>query len=373
MKVNKCFLKQHKKIYMLFIMTGFKLNNYELDLLKSRYPSFELSYESILHNKVSEKYNVFLAIPTGKKYIAWFSFYKDRNVLYLMELSKDKQIINAKIVDCNYNDKLCIGTIFYGVYLEENNIFIIEDIHYFKGIWLKQITFGEKLVYIQDILENFIIKTSNKMNFALPYISKYENKEPKINVPYNVHHIQYRSLNNIIPFLNTQANKIIETKSKPLIQQLYKPIKPDFKKPQYRLKTIFNVCADIQFDIYHLYIFGKNNTSLYYNIAYIPDYKTSVFMNSIFRIIKENKNLDFIEESDDEEEFENIKEDRFVDLQKTVQMECEFHFKFKKWIPKRIVKNQKVVHINQLQYNDNYKELDKKYVKNYHKSSYNKR
>ena len=40
----------------------------------------------------------------------------------------------------------------------------------------------------------------------------------------------------------------------------------------------------------------------YFDIAYIPDYKTSVFMNSLFRNIKENINLDYLEESDDEEE-----------------------------------------------------------------------
>ena len=71
-------------------------------------------------------------------------------------------------------------------------------------------------------------------------------------------------------------------------------------------------------------------------------------MNDIFRKIKENKNLDFIEESDDEEDFQDTKEDKYVDLQKIIQMECVFHSKFKRWIPKRIVRNQRIVHISQL-------------------------
>ena len=37
-------------------------------------------------------------------------------------------------------------------------------------------------------------------------------------------------------------------------------------------------------------------------------------MNSLFRIIKENKYLDALEESDDEDEFENINEDKYVFL-----------------------------------------------------------
>ena len=38
-------------------------------------------------------------------------------------------------------------------------------------------------------------------------------------------------------------------------------------------------------------------------------------MNTLFRDIKENRNLD-VEESDDEEEFENISLDKFVNLDK---------------------------------------------------------
>ena len=56
-------------------------------------------------------------------------------------------------------------------------------------------------------------------------------------------------------------------------------------------------------------------------------------MNNIFRIIKENKNLDYLEESDDEEEFENINLDKYVDLNKKYIMKCEYNFNFKKWIP----------------------------------------
>jgi hypothetical protein len=64
-------------------------------------------------------------------------------------------------------------------------------------------------------------------------------------------------------------------------------------------------------------------------------------MNSLFRIIKENKNLDALEESDDEDEFENINEDKFVFLNKKYNMRCEYSYRFKKWIPIDIT-NEKV-------------------------------
>jgi hypothetical protein len=44
-----------------------------------------------------------------------------------------------------------------------------------------------------------------------------------------------------------------------------------------------------------------------------------------------------IEDSDDESDFENIQENKYVDLEKEVLMECSFHYKFKKWMPFRIV------------------------------------
>ena len=47
-------------------------------------------------------------------------------------------------------------------------------------------------------------------------------------------------------------------------------------------------------------------------------------MNSLFRNIKENIDLDKLEESDDEDEFENISDDKYVDLNKSFKMKCIF-------------------------------------------------
>ena len=72
-------------------------------------------------------------------------------------------------------------------------------------------------------------------------------------------------------------------------------------------------------------------------------------MNRIFRKIRENDNLDYIEESDDEDDFQNIDESKYVDLEKSVLIECVFNNKFKRWTPMSVVdKSTKVVHINQL-------------------------
>ena len=71
-------------------------------------------------------------------------------------------------------------------------------------------------------------------------------------------------------------------------------------------------------------------------------------MNNIFRKIKENINLDALEESDDEEEFENMNEDKFVDLNICVKMECIFNKKFNKFVPIKIIENGKVCNKREL-------------------------
>jgi hypothetical protein len=53
--------------------------------------------------------------------------------------------------------------------------------------------------------------------------------------------------------------------------------------------------------------------------------------------------------SDDEDDFEDMREDKYVDLKKTLHMECIFHTKFKRWIPVRIVNpREKLVYIYKL-------------------------
>jgi hypothetical protein len=103
----------------------------------------------------------------------------------------------------------------------------------------------------------------------------------------------------------------------------------------------FKVTACINQDIYNLFIL-ENNKETFYDYALIDSYKTSVFMNSLFRSIKENQNLDLLEESDCEEEFENTNINKFVNLEKSHIIECIYNKKFKKWIPINLAINNKI-------------------------------
>ena len=321
-----------------------------------RFPKFELSYETISHKKVSsEKYQIALAIPQGKKYYAWFSFYENRNVCYLLELTREKKIGKITMQTIPSTMELSLGTIVYGTMVDSDfPVFVIEDIYFYKGICVKQFVFSQKL----GIIENMFMHTQKhrELSFALPSMWKYDESDadlPKTiaeTCGYVIHHIQYRSLCDILPYVNLSAKQKPDVKPAILLQNTLRVTqKFDYSKPQYKYPTVFEMKADVQFDIYHLFAYGPNSSRIYCGVAGIPTYKSSVFMNAMFRNIRENKNLDYIEESDDEDDFENVDFSKYVNTEKTVIMECGFNTKFKKWIPMKIAQPKSpIVHISKL-------------------------
>ena len=377
-----------------------ELSQEDFDNIMDRYPSFELSYETIAHKKVSPSYNICLAIPHGRKYLLWYTFYGTENVCFLLYMNKEKRFTKIVNTGCNLSNhnnfaNLCLGTILYGSIIDDTDAglsdsnsnsnsnsngnsktqgmnFIIEDIYYYAGIPLRKSNFRERWDFIYQFISknsDFLIN-KNGISISLPFI--WENKvdgefecSPILptfvseNTGYIIHHIQYRCFLDIMPYLNILVTRKVNlaqvVKSQPVKQSIVLPVFEtesfvcDYSRPQYRYPTVFQVSADLQYDIYHLFAFGKNGKPVYYGVAGIPNFKTSIFMNSIFRKIKENENLDAIEESDDEDDFQDIAEDKFVDLNKIELMECVFHTKFKKWVPLRVVENfSKIVHITRL-------------------------
>ena len=234
---------------------------------------------------------------------------------------------------------------------------------------MKKMKVAEKIEFMNQTME-FITNSrqqSNDFMFYLPMIWETRltdggEEYPAIVPPesaslisYQIHHIQYRSAYETMPYLNIFLNRKIGIKSDMELKKqaalVFETMKHrmDLSKPQYRMRTIFQVTADIQFDIYHLFAYGKNKMPIYYDLAYIPNYKSSIMMNGLFRNIRENNNLDFIEESDDEEDFQNMAIDKYVDINKTLLMEFTFNSKFKRWVPIKVVDSRfKVVHISQL-------------------------
>lgn len=350
------------------------LNQIEKEQVLAGFPNIKLSYENITHKKICDA-DFMLAIPQGVKCFAWFTIYNDKNVCFIMELANNKQISNIKIVTVCFNSDLAYNTIIYGTTFSHlNNVFFtIEDLFYYKGKDVSRLNWGTKLGLFQKMMENDMCQVSYNNSFVvfgLPIIS--DNFETLMiqtkQLKYKIDTIQFRYYNKIDNFY------YMENRTEPQYNQTGSQyIKPQYIKPQYnqtrpqynqtrpqynqtrpqynqqnnqtrpqnirsqynqvsKKEFVFKIKPDIQNDIYHLYC----NDGTLYDVAYIPDFKTSVMMNKLFRNIKENNNLDALEESDDEEEFQNDKIDRFVFMDKSFNMTCAYNNKFRKWYPLRL-------------------------------------
>lgn len=279
----------------------------------NRLPEIKLSYDNILHKKVYA--DLFALVPVGIKVLAWFTYDNNNNICLLLHLNKYNNIINVETITVCYDKILSYGTIIYGTYFKHNNQNFIscENIYYFKGENIQEKSFSYKLNILDNIFSNLLQQKAYNKNFVifgLPYINNNLNNVLSNikNLPYPIYSIAFIKSNeiNISGILLNKHNNNIE--------------------------NIFKIKADIEQDIYTLYCKG-NNKDDFYGYAGIFDYKTSVMMNRLFRTIKENSNLDLLEMSDNEDEFENISEDKFVNIKKIVYMKCLFNKKFKKWQP----------------------------------------
>ena len=301
-----------------------KFTDHQLRQILEDFPSFELSYEKKLHKKV--QCDIYLTIPKGKKFFAWFKIFKNTPICFFLEINrKNKSIDNIVHYQFPFNKILCSGsgTILYGTifYVNKKRCFNIENIYYLRGNNMKYVNNFIKVKEIHNLMKFYIKQkylNNNSILMGLPLIdTNYYNLLNKINnLYYDVFCIQYRLLYKNKPFLN----EIVKIDKKIYKYLLVKP-------------TIIN-------DIYDLYVLNDKKYERF-SIAYIPDYKSSVMMNTLFRDIKENRNLDALEESDDEEEFENISMDKFVNLDKKYVMKCLYNSKFKLWQPIEVV-NEKV-------------------------------
>jgi hypothetical protein len=309
----------------------------EIMLVLQDFPKFELCYEMITHKKVHGA-NIILAIPDGKKYFAWFTSYKNDNVCFLLEINETNNIIDVKMTITSFSDKLALGTIFYGTVFYNKNIsyFCVEDMYYYAGKSCNNMNYINKLETLRDIFRNDICQTAltNKFTvFGLPLMSNDLSvilKESQL-LSYKIKDLKFRYFN---------IKKIFSMK-------YFKPGSHN-KDNNIVSNVIFKISADIEPDIYNLFIYN-NGVEEYYDNAFIPDYKTSVMMNNLFRKIKENANLDAIEESDDEEEFENGREDKYVYLDRSFKINCEYNKKFKRWVPISLAgKNDRIITINSL-------------------------
>lgn len=265
-----------------------------MEVLKN-FPIIKPCYEKITHNKVSRQC---MLIPYGIKCYIWFTRYQNENACFLLELF-NKKINKVYRIGLHYNSSLCNerGTILYGTifmnYKYKLKMISVEDI-LFKNKPIKN-THEERMEIILRLFKEEKIK-SKKIMIGFPIMMEMKDVKPIDD--YKVQFCQYQEGETImkIPF-------------------------KDFEKKVTNVNSVFTVRSSDQNEIYELYDGGK-----FIDIAFIPNYDTSVMMNKLFK--SSTTSLDAYEESDNEDE------DVVVD---ELKMECRFHEKFQKWVPISVV------------------------------------
>jgi len=316
----------------------------------TNFPQIEPFYETIIHKKVYNS-DIIMAIPEGSKSYAWFTtdYITGDNICYILEINdNDKKVKYISVCKTRFHSTLSYGTIFSGIFINNNkkqynknntaNNFFIDNIHYYKGKDLTKDNYLNKLTLLKQIFTKELgqqVLTSEYTIFGLPIIdTNFQNLLYNLEFinSYKVAYLAFKKLDNT----NKSNNSLLLKYYKPGSNNNNNTTNNNNKLKE----AIFKVYPDIDSDIYKLYTYNQQTgTEEYYNIAYVPDYKTSVFLNSLFRNIKENTNLDALEESDDEDEFESDNIAKFVTLDKSYKMNCIYNQKFKRWTPVSIADN----------------------------------
>lgn len=346
-----------------------KLNEFQLIVLERFTNALEIYYENHVHKKFLA--DIYAVIPKGKKCALWFTnkqcwmfqiakrpHHAPNQTNQTNQTNQPKQPEAVSFDDVRMLTMPCMddawyhgeGTILYGTYMYDKKRFSVENVHYFCGIKQQNDGSMNRFIDFFDSLKKCKMETG-QLQFFMPIMhtsfNDALNDAMKI-TSYEVFCIQHRFLQRACSEYKNLMIHLAEQQPQQPPQSQLRSSQSFFPK-QSHVTTVmasmpiakshsiraFLIKPDAQNDIYYV-LHNKDDTITDKTmIAHIPNYKTSVMMNSIFRNIKENRNLDALEESDDEDEFIDKAKNKnhFVDLNKSVLMTCTFNHRFKRWQP----------------------------------------
>ena len=319
-----------------------KIDYTQSKILNERFPNYnktlinesKIDIKSLMKITHSESSNYYCIKPMGKRILIWFTYIDEKLSCIIKFIDNINKYTNNNIeyfkYPCNFDNTLSYNNVLLSGYYSriKNNNFIIFDkiLNYnnYNYIINNNNYYNNYIVQLKllkIILDKYLMK--NNSYFYLPFITT--KLDDVFNNMYNL---------NYLPFGITMWNN-----TKKIGTYLLN------NKKDKNIDRIFKVYAGLGNDLYYLYCLDKGEY-VFHNSLLVNTYKSSVYMNNIFRKIRENKNLDFIEESEDEDDFENIDENKFVDLNKSIYLMCSYNKIFNKWIPKYIIDSSKNNNIN---------------------------
>ena len=289
--------------------------------------------------------------------------------------------------DTCFHSSLSYGTVFGGVLFRIDRrsddgpaatvqCFSINHIYWYKGSQVPNLTLSGHVELCENIFTNdqslrqVAYTQSNSIIFGLPVLYSFAlagafDDAFLQSFPYPVYSILYRSNTTTRVYSQNLMTSVSHTPSRNFVQHSTVMVTPmviptviptpapvhapapapapvEYIKPDDDMLTnihaVFIVRPNVQNDIYELFVSAGNprngtDHTVFHNFAHIPNFKTSIMMNRLFRNIRENDRLDTMEESETEEEFENIELDKYVSLHKEYKLLCRLNKKFCRWVP----------------------------------------
>ncbi len=284
---KKAFLPTNNTIVELYKNLKYKLKyNFEEQEIQKLEPDNlkKNHYLVTFFNKEANHFLLYLTTLNNKKYC------------FFIEGSDTKKL-KIYSIKFRFSQELYKGTLFSGELVLNNKkswIYLISDIYYNAGHYVKYNKFSEKLHIISDIMKN-----------------KY-----KYDDFMNVCHIQMKSFFLYTHFELLKNNKSLNSYKILFIPENFSlPIMKTYINPTKKVEVIINNKMNFEIrntdipDVCELYI-KKNNKIEFHSIACISKLKTSEFIKNLF---KNNKN--------------NNK----------IIVECIYSEYFEKWVPARFM------------------------------------
>jgi hypothetical protein len=323
-----------------------RLSREEQSQLNLRFPKdIELSLGNHLSGKVQA--DLYEVLPVGKPSFLWITYFKNTHAAIIV--FKTSHGYKFEPISACFVDKLAYGTILKGTYFtrpktneEYYKFFCADDILYYCGKNLdnmSEMNMFNKLSLITRIFENKEIDNihgiNTLLNISMPiFANDYTIAQSYLGaLPYPTYGIRFIKFDEKTSF----------------------GVQPGMVKTNLEERSVFVVRANIEPDSYTIfakdYKFHEKRESSnedltvfsnhYGNmrkvgLCLIPSYQESIRMNMLFRNIKENISIDAIEESDDEDDFEDIEPTKYLLPDVEYKLYCYFSMKTGRWIPEGI-------------------------------------
>lgn len=293
-------------------------------------PRIYVPYDTVIHKKIHTEFMT--AIPKGERCIIWIDHANKYHVMHL----NGSNVIKTTTHTYTQNQHVVNNVALYGILLTISNkqfVCITDAIYYNNKSQMESLA-TDRIAYIHHLTRSGLFHTNNvsKSNpvFSVAIISLNfkELVTEASSLPYPIEYIRFSCKNRSSYLKYFRPKNTLASNGNTNTSRI----------PNNTSRT-FRVKAEIAPDTYTLYHPNShsNDGLTQNNVACIQTYEKSVWMNSLFRTIRENTNLDLLEESDDESDFENTSEYKHISNTSGILMKCTFNDRFKKWMPIEVV------------------------------------